>query len=94
MKSINPWQAIGIAWFCISIVLVIGSNIFFMLWLRRKGVRLVFGLTGIPGYLDMHYVKLCRQEARSAKVVLILRAASWINALLAAMVVVPLVIMA
>ena len=97
LQSVEPislWQELGLAWFAVSIVLVIGTAIFFMLWLRSKDAKLTFGLTGIPGYLEMHYVKLCRQEGRNAKTVLILRTVLWINALLAAIVVVPLAIMA
>lgn len=93
MKSISLLQAIGVAWFIGSIVFEIGTTIFFMLWLRRHGAKLIFGLTGVPGYLEMHYLNLCRQQARSAKTILILRLILLINVLLAAIIVVPLVIM-
>lgn len=93
MKPISLLQAFGLAWFAASIVLEIGTTIFFMFWLRRRGTRLIFGLTGIPGYLEMHYLNLCRQQARSAKTILILRLLLLINVLVAAIIVVPLVIM-
>ena len=69
------------------------TTIFFMIWLRRRGEKLIFGLTGTPGYLEMHYLNFCRQQKRSAKRILILRLILLINVLLAAIVVVPLVIM-
>lgn len=93
MKPISLLQAFGLAWFATSIVLEIGTTIFFIFWLRRRGTRLIFGLTGIPGYLEMHYLNLCRQQARSAKTVLILRLLLLVNVLVAAIIVVPLVIM-
>jgi|GEM_PF-6099286 hypothetical protein len=93
MKPISFLQAIGLAWFVASIVLEIGTTIYFMLWLRRRGIRLTFGLTGIPGYLEMHYMNLCRQQKRSAKTILTLRLILLINVFLAAIIVVSLVIM-
>ena len=93
MKSISLIQAIGLVWFVVSIALQIGTTIFFMIWLRRRGAKLIFGLTGTPGYLEMHYLKLCRQQKSSAKNILILRLILLINVILAAIVVVQLVIM-
>ena len=93
MKPVSHLQAIGLAWFAASIVLEIGTSIFFMLWLRRHGTNLIFGLTGVPGYLEMHYLKLCRRQTRNAKPILILRLILLLNVFLAAIIVVPLVIM-
>lgn len=93
MKPISLIQVCGLAWFAASIVLEIGTTIFFMFWLRRRGIRLIFGLTGIPGYLEMHYRNLCRQQARSSTTILILRLLLLVNVFVAAIVVVPLVIM-
>jgi hypothetical protein len=93
VKPISLLQAIGLVWFVTSIVLQIGTTVFFMLWLRRRGIRLTFGLTGVPGYLEVHYRNLCRRQGRSAKTILIVRLMLFINVLLAAIIVVPLVIM-
>jgi len=93
VKPISLLQAIGLAWFVTSIVLQIGTTVFFLLWLRRRGAKLIFGLTGVPGYLELQYLDLCRRQARSAKTILTLRVILLINVLLAAIVVVPLVIM-
>ena len=93
MKPISFLQAIGIAWFFLSIAIQIGTTVFFMIWLRRQGSKLVFGLTGVPGYLEMHYANLCRRQERSAKMILGLRLIILVNALLAAIIVVPLIIM-
>lgn len=93
MKPISLLQGIGLIWFVTSIVLQIGTTVFFMFWLRRRGVRLTFGLTGIPGYLEVHYLNLCRRQGRDGKTILIVRLMLFINVLLAAIIVVPLVIM-
>lgn len=94
MKSINLMQVIGMVWFVTSIALEIGTTIFFMLWLRWRGITLIFGLTGVPGYLEMRYMELCQREARSAMKILVLRLILLINVLLAAIIVIPLIIMA
>lgn len=93
MKSIGLLQSIGLVWFVVSIVIQIGTTFFFMLWLQRRGARLIFGLTGVPGYLEMKYLDLCRREGCNPKKIMLLRALSLINVLLSAIVVVPLVIM-
>jgi len=43
--------------FSLSASFAIGSNIFLFFFLRKKGLRPVFGLSGIPGYLDLMYAR-------------------------------------
>jgi len=93
VKPISLLQALGMAWFIASIVLQVFTTVFFVFWLRRRGAKLIFGLTGVPGYLELQYLDLCRRQGRSAKTILTLRAILLISALLAAIVVVPLAIM-
>lgn len=76
-------------WFVVAILIEVGSTLVLLLWLRRRGVRLVFGLTGIPGYLERAYREWCRNQGRPSTGVLVLRAVSLINVVVAAIVAIP-----
>jgi hypothetical protein len=85
VKAVNHFsvvEAIEMAWFCLSIVLVIGHTIFFRQWIRKHDPGFIYLLSGIPGYLEMRYLGLCRRQSRNAKPVLIFRAVLWINVIL------------
>jgi len=73
-------------WFAASVVIQVASSIVFWFWLRRRGVRLVYGLAGIPGYLERAYLGWCRSQGRSGTTVIVLRAMSVINVIVAAVV--------
>jgi hypothetical protein len=73
-------------WFGVSVFVAVGGNFVFLFWLRRRGVKLVYSLVGIPGYMDYAYLQWCRSHGRSGKRVLILRAISIINAIVAGIV--------
>ena len=87
-------KLIGTLWFCSAIFIAVIQNIIFMHWLKKQGVRMFFGLAGTPGYLDYIYWKWCKSQGRSPKRILILRALCVANAILAAIVVIPTIIMA
>ncbi len=71
-------------WFSVSVIIEIISSVLLWLWLRRRGVRLVFSLTGIPGYIERAYLVWCRSQGRPCRRVLVLRAVSIINVIIAA----------
>jgi hypothetical protein len=82
-------EAIIGVWFVVAILVEVGSTLALLLWLHRRGVRLVFGMTGIPGYLERAYREWCRNQGRSSTVVLVLRTFSLINVIVAAIVAIP-----
>jgi hypothetical protein len=66
-------------WFSVSVIIEIVGNIVLRNWLRHRGVKLIFVLTGTPGYLEGVYLKFCRSQGQSATRVLTLRVISMIN---------------
>jgi hypothetical protein len=88
-------KLIGTLWFASAIFIGVIQNIVFLHWLKKKqGVRIFFGLAGTPGYLDYVYWKWCKSQGCSPKRILILRALCFANVILAAIVVIPTIIMA
>jgi type IV secretory pathway TraG/TraD family ATPase VirD4 len=85
-------QILILVWFGSAIFVEITSGFVLALWLSRRGVRLVFGLTGMPGYLERAYLKWCRSQGRSGKDVLVLRVLSMVNVIVAAIVTIPFLI--
>jgi hypothetical protein len=71
-------------WFAVSVLGATIGNVVFLFWLRRRGVNLVFALTGMPGYMDKAYYDWCRLQGRSSKRVLFLRTFSIINVIVSA----------
>jgi hypothetical protein len=69
------------------------QNIVFMHWLKKKGVHIFFGLAGTPGYLDYVYWRWCKNQGCSPNRILTLRALCVANVILAAIIVIPTVIM-
>jgi hypothetical protein len=78
-------------WFVVSLIVAIIGNVVFLFWLKRRGVNLVFALTGIPGYMDHAYFDWCRSHGCSSKRILVLRAVSIINVIVASIFFVVLV---
>ncbi len=82
MIEMNPsmGEVLIMAWFALStIVEIIGTTIFWV-WLRRRGAKLIFGLAGTPGYLELAYVRWCRNQGRHPNIRLfVFRALSLIN---------------
>jgi len=73
-------------WFVASIIFEVVSSFLLWIWLRKRGVRLVFGLSGIPGYLERFYIDWCRSHGHPYKRVLVTRVISVINLIVAAIV--------
>jgi hypothetical protein len=57
-------------WFSASAVIEIVGGIILWCWLHRRGIELIFMLTGTPGYLELVYLRYCRNQGRSSKRVL------------------------
>ena len=53
-------QWVVLVWFACAVLAEVVSTLAFFVWLRRKKVALVFGMTGVPGYLEFRYVDWCR----------------------------------
>jgi hypothetical protein len=70
-------------WFSASAVIEIVGGIILWCWLHRRGIELIFMLTGTPGYLELVYLRYCRNQGRSSKRVLIFRLISLINVVIA-----------
>ena len=87
-------QIVGAFWFASAVFIAVIQNVVFMHWLKKLGVRFIFGLAGTPGYLDYVYFNWCKSQGRSPKRILILRALCLANAILAAIVVIPAIISA
>ena len=83
-NNISSANIIILVWFAFSVLVVIVGTIAFWIWLRRLGVKLIFGLINTPGYLEYAYIKWCRnhQQIPSKKIIL-LRIISIVNVIIA-----------
>lgn len=70
-------------WFCLAVVLEIGSSMALRWFLRRRGVYVSPMLYGVPGYLEWLYARWCRTEGRVANVVVAFRMLLFANAIAA-----------
>jgi len=87
-------QLFGVLWFALSIVTEVFGNLAFLFWLKKLGIRPSIILYGIPGYLECVYWKWCKTQGHSPKRILMLRGISLANLILAAVVVIPIIILA
>jgi hypothetical protein len=70
-------------WFSLSILLTIGGNLALKSFLNRADVKTIFGLQGTPGYLDMVYIKWCKENNKPYLLVITLRWALILSSILA-----------
>lgn len=77
-------------WFAAAILAEVIGMLVFAWRLRRRGVRLVFGLVGIPGYLEYQYARWCASRGESPRRVIALRALLLLNMILAILFVFPI----
>jgi hypothetical protein len=87
-------QLICISWFVLAVVIEVLGNLAFLFWLKKLGVRLTFGVRGMPGYLEYAYFNWCKSQGRSPVWILALRGVSFANLILAAIIVIPMIISA
>lgn len=71
-------------WFVVSVLVAVSTNIALFVWLRQRQTPMLFSLTGMPGYLDLAYLRWCREQKKSPAAVLWFRAASLANLVVAA----------
>jgi hypothetical protein len=70
-------------WFACSVAVPVIANAILYFWLRRKGVSMVFALSGMPGYLDVCYARWCREHQKSPAGILWFRAIALLNLVIA-----------
>ena len=85
-----PSSWIILIWFATSILVEVVGILFFALWLTNRGVKLVFGLTGIPGYLEHRYAIWCADRGRSPRRVIVIRALLLLNMIIAILCAIPI----
>jgi len=85
-SNTSLYEIIIFIWFASSVLIAVVGNFAFWIWLRRRGIKLIFGLVGTPGYLDYVYLKWCREQGRSGKAIIILRVLSVSNVIAAGIV--------
>lgn len=90
-RELNMDEAV-IVWFALAILTEVVSSFMLWAWLRCHGARLVFGLAGIPGYLEHAYHEWCNSHQQPCRAVLLLRAASVVNVIAAAIFAIPILI--
>jgi hypothetical protein len=84
-------ETIILIWFAVSVFIEIVSSIVLWFWLRRRGVKLVYGLAGIPGYMERAYLEWCRSQGRASRALLVWRVILHINVVVAAIFFIPIV---
>jgi hypothetical protein len=73
------WERTVFVWFVVSVVAHLLSGLGLWFWLARHRVKMVFGLTGIPGYLERRYRDWAQGAGRSSRLIINLRIISTIN---------------
>jgi hypothetical protein len=66
-------------WFASAVFIAVFGNVALYLYLRCKGVRIIFAFGGTPVYLDYLYYALRREQNRSGLSVILLRILSFAN---------------
>jgi hypothetical protein len=86
--STSSWLIL--TWFAASIVAEVIGMLILRVRLYRRGVRLVSGLTGVPGYMEYRYAMWCRERGRSPRRVIVLQAVLLFNMVLAILCALPI----
>lgn len=71
------------SWFAISIVAVVFENLFLWIYLKKSGAKMLFIMSGTPGYLDKVYKSWCKENGVSPESRLRRRRILLINVILA-----------
>jgi hypothetical protein len=83
MKAVTLSTWVVLIWFAVAVLAETVGILAFAMWLRRRGVTLVFGLVGIPGYLEYRYVRWCQSRGQSSRRGIALRLLLLFNMILA-----------
>jgi hypothetical protein len=70
-------------WFAVSALVAIFTNVGLYFWLRRRHTPMQASLVGMPGYLDLAYMRWCREQNKSPAALLWFRGASLVSLLIA-----------
>ena len=79
-------ETLMIIWFGVSVLVEIITTIYFYYWLRRQGVKLIFSLSGAPGYMERVYREWCHSQGRSSIGIIIMRSILLLNCIMAGIV--------
>jgi steroid 5-alpha reductase family enzyme len=90
MRGVSLTTWVLLIWFAAAILAEVVGMLAFAISLRRRGVALVFGLIGIPGYLEYRYAQWCTSHGQSPRRVIVLRFLLMANMLLAILVAFPI----
>jgi len=90
IEELSTWQWVVLMWFMCSVLVEVLSTLMFSVWLRRRNVELIFGMIGIPGYLEYQYAQWCRANSRPSRAWLAVRGLLMVNVILSLVVAFPL----
>jgi hypothetical protein len=62
--ELSTLQELTLVWFMFAVLAEVVSTIAFAVWLRHRNVSLIFGMIGVPGYLENRYAGWCRTNNR------------------------------
>jgi hypothetical protein len=79
----NSTETLIVIWFGVSVLVEIITTITFYYWLRRQGIKLVFSLSGVPGYMEREYREWCQSQGRSSGGRIIIRSILLLNCIIA-----------
>jgi hypothetical protein len=66
-QELPPSQWVVLVWFACAVLAEVLSTVGFAIWLRRRKVSLIFGMIGVPGYLERRYAEWCRANGRASR---------------------------
>jgi len=82
-QTVTTYMWVVLMWFAVAILAEVFSTVGFAFWLHRRGVKLVFGLTGIPGYVEYRYAEWCKARGKPSRRVVAIRVLLMINVIAA-----------
>ena len=88
--ALAPWQWVILIWFMCAVLAEVLITLLFAIWLRQRGVNLIFGMIGVPGYLELLYAQWNRAQGRSSRNWIAMRALMLANLVLAFVVALPI----
>ena len=81
--DLSTLHAVTLVWFVLAVIAEVVSTIAFAVWLRHRNVRLIFGMIGVPGYLENRYALWCRETKRPRRSWIAVRVLLMVNVVVA-----------
>src|ERR1700733_6790727 len=85
-KQLRTDDLVILVWFVSAVLIQNGLEFALWLLLRRRGVKMKFWLTGIPGHMDRAYYLWCKSHGVDATRMLVIRGVTFVNMYVAAIV--------